>query len=169
MSGATLAHVRRHLPFLVLFALAVSACGGSSDSSKRNTTSTVASGVSMQAYVTAGNNVCMAADRRIVKLGRLSRDPKGWARTAAAARTAIGEMRQVTPPPSRQRSFQQMIHYASALALSLQEVHDALVKKNIDTAAAAQFAAAQLQDKVHQFAKTAGLTFCQQSLTNWPA
>ena len=39
----------------------------------------------------------------------------------------------------------------------------------IDTAAAAQFAAAQLQDKVHQFAKMAGLTFCQQSLTNWPA
>ena len=159
----------RRLPIVVLFALAVSACGGPSDSSSKRTTSTVASGVSMQAYVTAGNNVCMAADRRIVKLGRLSRDPKGWARTAVAARTAIGEMRQVTPPAARRQSFEQMIHYASALALSLQEVHDALVKHNIDTAAAAQFAAAQLQDKVHEFAKNAGLTFCQQSLTNWPA
>jgi hypothetical protein len=62
-----------------------------------------------------------------------------------------------------------MLRFGNALALSVQEVHDALVKSNIDTAAAAQFAAAQIQDRVHTAAKTAGLTFCQQALTNWPA
>jgi hypothetical protein len=62
-----------------------------------------------------------------------------------------------------------MLRYASALTLSIQEVHDALVKSQLDTATAAQFAAAKIQDKVHQSAKAAGLTFCQQPLTNWPA
>jgi hypothetical protein len=111
----------------------------------------------------------MAADRRIVRLGRLTRNPAGWGATAAEARRAIAEMKQVTPPPDRAKAFRQMLHYANALALSIQEVHDALVKKDIDTAAAAQFAAARIQDKVHAAAKTAGLTFCQQALTNWPA
>jgi hypothetical protein len=152
---------------LLLFALAVSACGGS-DSSKRATT-TNHRPPSAQAFVTAGNNVCMAADKRIVKLGRLTRNPKGWARTAAEARQAIGEMQQVTPPPSRARAFRLMMRYARGLALSIQEVHDSLVKKDIDTAAAAQFAAAKFQDKVHETAKGLGLTFCQQPLTNWPA
>jgi hypothetical protein len=123
----------------------------------------------MQAFVTAANNVCMRADRQIVKLGRLTRDPKGWARTAAAARAAIGDMKTITPPAARARAFNAMLHFANALALSIQEVHDALVKKDIDTAAAAQFAAARVQDKVHETAKAAGLTFCQQPLTNWPA
>jgi hypothetical protein len=153
---------------LVVFALAVSACGGS-DSTKRSTTTVTTSGTSVQAFVNAANNVCMAADKRIVKIGRLTRDPKGWAQTAAEARRAVREMRNVQPPPSHADSFRQMIHYGSALALSIQEVHDSLVKKDIDTAAAAQFAAAQIQDKVHQAAKAAGLTFCQQPLTNWPA
>jgi hypothetical protein len=166
VDGGTLAAVRP-LPVLVLCALAVSACS-SSDSSKR-TTSTTAKTTSMQAFVTAGNNVCMAADRRIVKLGRLTRSPSGWAKTAAEARRAIREMKNVTPPPMRAKAFQQMLRYAGGLALSIQEVHDALVKKDIDTAAAAQFAAATFQDRVHQAAKTAGLTFCQQPLTNWPA
>jgi hypothetical protein len=35
-------------------------------------------------------------------------------------------------------------------------------------ASAAQFAAGRLQDRVHTSAKAAGLTFCQQPLTNWP-
>jgi hypothetical protein len=111
----------------------------------------------------------MDSDKRIFALGRLSRDPKGWAKTAAAARKAIGEMRKVTPPPARAAAFRQMLRFANGLALSVQEVHDALVKANLDTAAAAQFAAAQFQDRVHTAAKTAGLTFCQQTLTNWPA
>ena len=123
----------------------------------------------MKAYVTAGNKVCVDSDKRIFKLGRLTRNPKGWAKTAAAARTAIAEMRLVKPPPERAGAFKQMLRFANALALSVQEVHDALVKSDLDTAAGAQFAAAQLQDNVHKFAKSAGLTFCQQTLTNWPA
>ena len=156
----------RRLPLLLVFALAVTACGSSKEAKTTTATDTTAT---MQAFVTAGNKVCMDSDRRIFKLGRLSRDPKGWAKTAASARTAIAEMRRVTPPPSRAAAFRQMIRYANALALSVQEVHDALVKSNLDTATAAQFAAAQIQDRVHVAAKSAGLTFCQQALTNWPA
>jgi hypothetical protein len=154
------------LPIAVLFALAVTACGSSKDAS---TTTATAPSDAMQAYVSAGNKVCMDSDKRIFALGRLTRNPKGWAKTAAAARKAIGEMRKVTPPPARAVAFRQMLRFANALALSVQEVHDALVKSNLDTAAAAQFAAAQFQDRVHTAAKTAGLTFCQQTLTNWPA
>jgi hypothetical protein len=152
---------------LLLFALAVSACGGS-DSARRST-STNRAPASAQAFVTAGNNVCMAADKRIVKLGRLTRNPKGWARTTAEARLAVREMQQVKPPPARAHAFSVMIRYARGLVLSIQEVHDSLVKKDIDTAVAAQFAAAKFQDKVHETAKGLGLTFCQQPLTNWPA
>ena len=152
---------------VIVFALAATACGGSKDASK--TTTTTDTSPTMQAYIAAGNKVCMDSDKRIFALGRLSRDPKGWARTATAARTAVAAMRKVTPPPSRAAAFRQMVRYANALALSVQEVHDALAKSDFDTAAAAQFAAAQIQDRVHTAAKTAGLTFCQQALTNWPA
>jgi hypothetical protein len=157
----------RRLPVLVLFAAALSACGGT-DAAKRSTT-TNNSPTSVQAFVTAGNNVCMASDKAVYRLGRLTRNPKGWERTAAEARQAIGQMQQVTPPPDRAQTFHLMMRYARGLALSIQEVHDALVKKNYDVAAAAQFAAAAFQDKVHAEAKTLGLTFCQQPLTNWPA
>ena len=78
-------------------------------------------------------------------------------------------MKQVQPPAARATAFRQMLRYGNALALSIQEVHDALVKKDYDTASAAQLAAGQLQDRVHTAARAAGLTFCQQSLTNWPA
>jgi hypothetical protein len=111
----------------------------------------------------------MASDKRILKLGRLTRNPAGWARTAAAARTSIHEMEKVKPPADRAKAFAEMMRYARVLALSIQEVHDSLVKKDIDTAAAAQFAAAHAQDRIHAAAKTAGLTFCQQPLANWPA
>src|SRR5260221_1278305 len=142
--------------FLV-FALAVTACGGSKDA--KTTTAGTDTSAAMQAYVSSGNKVCMDSDRRIFKLGRLSRDPKGWSKTAAAARLAIAEMRRVSPPASRAAAFRQMLRYANALALSVQEVHDALVKSNLDTATAAQFAAAQIQDRVHALAKTPGLTY----------
>ena len=154
----------RRLPLLLLLAAAATACGGS----KNAETTSTATG-SSQDYVTAGNQVCIRSDKRIFKIGRLSRDPKGWQRTADAARLAVREMKQVTPPPDRAAAFRQMVRYANALTLSIQEVHNALVKSNLDVAAAAQFAAAQIQDKVHTAAKAAGLTFCQQPLTNWPA
>ena len=155
----------RRLSLLVLLAVAATACGGSKNAS---TTSTSTAG-SPAEFVSAGNKVCIAADRRIFKIGRLSRDPKGWARTAVAARTAVTEMKRIVPPPRRAAAFRLMIRYANALVLSIQEVHDSLVKSDLDTAAAAQFAAGKIQDKVHTAAKAVGLTFCQQPLTNWPA
>jgi hypothetical protein len=156
------------LPILLVIVVAVTACGSSKDT-KTTSTSTVATGDAVTHYVSAGNQVCIRADKRIFKIGRLSRDPKGWQQTAAAARTAVREMRLVKPPQTRAASFEQMVHFGNALALAIQQVHDALVKSNFDTATAAQFAAAQIQDKVHMAAKAAGLTFCQQALTNWPA
>jgi hypothetical protein len=160
----------RRLLILALVPLSVAACGGS-DSKKTSTETTqTTTGTETQAgYVSAGNQVCIAADKRIFKIGRLSRDPKGWGRTAASARQALGEMKKVRPPAARADAFQQMLRYGNALTLSIQEVHDALVKKDYDTASAAQLAAGQIQDRVHTAAQAAGLTFCQQSLTNWPA
>jgi hypothetical protein len=158
----------RRLLILVLVPLSVAACGGDSKRSA-TTTSGTTTGVSQQSYVAAGNQVCIASDKRIFKIGRLTRDPKGWGRTAASARQGLAEMKQVRPPAARAAAFRQMLRYGNALALSIQEVHDALVKQDYDTASAAQLAAGQIQDRVHTAAKAAGLTFCQQSLTNWPA
>jgi hypothetical protein len=159
--------VLRLLPILLLTVAAATACGSSGKSSA--TTSTAAGGTDTQSYVAAGNQVCIRSDRRIFKIGRLSRDAKGWQETATVAKSAVIEMRKVKPPPARAAAFSEMLHYGNALALAVQQVHDALVKSNLDTASAAQFAAAQIQDKVHTAAKAAGLTFCQQPLTNWPA
>jgi hypothetical protein len=150
----------------MLFALAVAACGGSKES---RTTSTTSAPPSQQSFVAAGNKVCQDTDKEITSIGRLTRDPRGWARTYQAAKAGVLAMQKVTPPSNRAHAFKLMLRYANALALSMQEVHAALVKKNIDVAAAAQLAAGRIQDKVHEQAKAVGLTFCQQPLTNWPA
>jgi hypothetical protein len=156
--------VRRLVP-LALVPLALAACG--SDSSDKRATTTTA--VSAADFVKAGNQVCIASDKRIFKIGRLSRNPSGWKRTAESARQAVRSMQAVKPPSDRTVGFRQMLRFANALALTIQEIHQSLVKGDIDTAAAGQLAAAQLQDKVHQAARRVGLTFCQQALTNWPA
>ena len=149
---------------IALLPLALAACG--SGSSKATTTTTATSAAD---FVKAGNQVCIASDKRIFKIGRLSRNPAGWKKTADAARQAVVDMRAVTPPSDRAVGFKQMLRFGNALALTIQEIHQSLVKGDIDTAAAGQLAAAQLQDKVHQAARRVGLTFCQQALTNWPA
>jgi hypothetical protein len=154
----------RRLPILMLFALSVTACGSSKDA--RTTT---AASTSPQAFVAAANKVCQDTDKQIMAIGRLSRNPRGWARTYEAAKAGVIAMQKVTPPPNRARAFKLMLRYANALAITMQEVRNALVKNNIDVAAAAQIAAGRIQDKVHQQAKALGLTFCQQLLTNWPA
>jgi hypothetical protein len=165
--------MRAALAALLVLPLALVACGGDSKDASTNgsstTTASTTGTTSGDGYVAAGNQVCIRADKRIFAIGRLSRDPKGWQRTATVAKQAIVDMKKVEPPPARAAAFQQMLRYGNALALSIQEVHHALVSKDYDTAAAAQLAAGQLQDRVHAAAKDAGLTFCQQSLTNWPA
>ena len=155
----------RRLPILMLFALSVTACG----SSKEAKTTTTSPTTSVQSFVAAANKVCQDTDQQIMAIGRLSRNPRGWARTYETAKAGVIAMREVTPPPNRERSFKLMLRYANALAITMQEVHSALVKNNIDVAAAAQIAAGRISDKVHQQAKALGLTFCQQLLTNWPA
>jgi hypothetical protein len=153
----------------MLFALSVAACGGSKDTKSTTTTTAATRTTSLPAFVAAANKVCEDTDKQIMSIGRLTRNPRGWARTYATAKSAVVAMQKVTPPPGRKFRFRVMLRYANALALSMQEVHDALVKNNIDVAAAAQLAAARLQDEVHKQAKVLGLTFCQQPLTNWPA
>jgi len=151
----------RCTPLLLLVPLLVSACGGSSG--KAAGTNAVAQ------FVKAGNQVCIRSDRRIYRLGRLSTNPVGWAKTAVAARLGVAEMRALKPPADRAATFRLMLRYASALAAQIQIVHDQLASKNYDGAASAQLAANKLLDHVHAQAKLAGLTFCQQGLTDWPA
>lgn len=150
---------------LIALPLALAACG--SDSKTSATTTTAAS--RSETFVEAGNQVCIRSDKRIYAIGRLTRDAKGWKRTADSAKRAMREMRTVKPPAARADAFDEMLRYGNALTLSIQEVYHSLAKKDYDTAAAAQLAAGQLQDRVHAAAKDAGLTFCQQALTNWPA
>jgi len=163
----------RPAPLVLLAPLLVAACGSSSSpaspSSTPTQTSTQTSKVtSVAQFVAAANAVCIKSDRRIFKIGRLTRDPSGWAKTAAAARVGVSEMRAVTAPASRAAAFRLMLGYGQRLAQSIQTIHDELAKKHFNAAINAQFAAARLQDHVHSEAKLAGLTFCQQPLTNWP-
>jgi hypothetical protein len=164
--------LRRASALLVLPAL-VAACGSSKSPSTTSTpaTTTVAAPsapLTQSQFVSDANQVCIKADGRIYKLGRLTRNPLGWAKTAAAARLGITQMQAITPPAAKRTAFMQMLAYGRQFAASIQKVHDNLVAKKYDAAIAAQFAAARLQDHVHAEAKLAGLTFCQQNLTNWP-
>jgi hypothetical protein len=160
--------VRALLPLLAVPILAA-ACGGSGSASGTTTAATTTTAASETEFVSAGNKICMSSDKRIFKIGRLTRDPKGWALTATSAKRAVREMRALKPPAGKARAFNLMMRYANALSLTIQEVHGFLVQKNIDAAAQATLAGGRLQNKVHEYAKAAGLTFCQQALTNWPA
>jgi hypothetical protein len=148
----------------------LAACGGSKGAGTTTTTTAAPAPapLNQSQFVKAANLVCIKSDSRIYKLGRLTRDPAGWAKTAAAARLGIAQMEAIPPPPAKRAAFEHMLAYARQFAVSIQKVHDGLVAKKYDAAISAQFAAARLQDHVHAQAKLAGLTFCQQNLTNWP-
>lgn len=119
--------------------------------------------------MSAANAVCVRSDRAVYRLGRLSFDPSGWAKTAAAARSAIADMKTVTPPAGKDAAFAALIAEGQKLADGIQRVHDALVKKDYAKARAAQLAATRADTAIHRQAQKLGLTFCQQLLTNWPA
>ena len=157
----------RHAAVLLTVPLLAAACGGGSKHSV-STTAPVTT-LSQGDFVQAANQVCIRSDRRIYRIGRLSRDPGPWQRTATAGRTGIAEMRSVIPPAADAAQFKLMLTYAQQLVDAIQAVHDNLVKKQYDAAISAQFRAARFQDKTHAAAKALGLTFCQQNLTNWPA
>ena len=158
--------MRRAL-LLLLVPVVAAACGGSK--SATSTTTDAKPQVTQQQFVSAANAVCVRSDRAIYQVGNLTLDPSGWARTAVAARRAIAEMRRVTPPAAKQAGFERMLAEGEKLAAAIQNVHDALVKKNYLAARAAQNAATKADTTIHREAQTLGLTFCQQLLTNWPA
>jgi len=154
--------VRPALP-LLLVPLVAGACGGGSPKPKEPPRLT------QQQFVAAANRVCIDSDRRIFRIGALSTNPSGWARTAAAAKLAIDDMRAVRPPLAAQRGFDTMMRDAAEVRRQIQLVHDALVEHKYAKARTAQFAATDADSRIKRQAKKLGLTFCEQLLTNWPA
>jgi hypothetical protein len=153
----------RRLTFLLVAPLTLVACGGDPSATpapKRPT---------QKQFVQAGNAVCFRSDRAVYRLGALSLDPAGWAKTAVAARKGLADMKKVTPPAGKDAAFAALIAEGGRLADGLQKVHDALAKKQYAKARAAQLAATRADTAIHKQARKLGLTFCQQLLTNWPA
>lgn len=146
--------------------MVAAACGGSKSA---GTTTTDVTRPTQKQFVASANAVCVRSDRAIYKLGRLSLAPAGWAKTAAAARRAVADMKKITPPSGKDAAFQQLVAEGQKLATGIQQVHDALVKKNYAKARTAQDAATTADTAIHRQAQKLGLTFCQQLLTNWPA
>jgi hypothetical protein len=146
--------------------LLAAACGGSGGSS---TTTAEPPRLTQKQFVSAANAVCLRSDRRVYRLGRLTIDPAGWARTAAEARRGVAEMARLHPPAAAQAGFDELLREGRRLASGIQKVHDALVKKDLTTARKWQLDATDADTAIHRRAKTLGLTFCQQLLTNWPA
>jgi hypothetical protein len=163
------------LAWFLLVLPALAACGSSSDARTSPPATTAAATVAderrltQEQFTSAGNMVCLHSDRRVYRLGALSRDPSGWAKTAKEARVGITEMKKLNPPLADQAGFDHMLVLADRLATGIQQVHDALVKKNYEAARKAQFRAAAADTAIHKQARRIGLTFCQQLLTNWPA
>jgi hypothetical protein len=157
--------VRRALLLLTVPVL-VTACGGSSSATK---TTAPKPRPTQQQFVSAANAVCVRSDRAVYKIGSLSLDPAGWGQTAAAARRAVADMRTVTPPLAREAGFKHLLAEGDKLATEIQQVHDALAKKNYSAARIAQNGATAADTAIHRQALKLGLTFCQQLLTNWPA
>ncbi len=158
--------MRRTLPFLLIPVLAA-ACGGSK--STHTTTAADTGRTTQKQFVAAANAVCVRSDRAIYRLGSLSLDPTGWGETAAAARRAVADMKRVTPPAGKNAAFKLLLADGQQLAAGIQQVHDALAKKNYVKARAAQAASTAADTAIHRQAQKLGLTFCQQLLTNWPA
>ena len=158
--------MRRALVLLLAPAL-LAACGGSK--AAETTTTTAKPRPTQKQFVSAANAVCIRSDRRVFRLGRLSFDPSGWAKTAAAARRGVADMKRLTPPAGKDPGFNRLLSLGGDLAEGIQEVHDALVKKDYPKARKAQLAATADDTAIHRQAQKLGLTFCQQLLTNWPA
>lgn len=155
----------RRVPFLALLAVTLAACG----SGRPAATAHRPRPPSVATFVREGNRVCIDADRRILPIGKLTRNPKGWTRTTKAARQNLVEMRKVVPPASRLAVFDRMLRDGAAVVSDLERIRNDLLAANVRGADALQQRALQLEDEVHTAAKRAGLTYCQQPLNNWPA
>jgi hypothetical protein len=159
------------LAWVLLTVPVLAACGSSSSDAKQKapTTTTERPRLSQQQFANAGNLVCLHSDRRVYRLGNLTRDPVGWAKTASAAKIGIAEMKKLRPPLADQVGFDHMLVLGQKLADGIDQVHAALMKKNYAAARKAQFAATDVDTQIHKQARRIGLTFCEQLLTNWPA
>jgi hypothetical protein len=151
---------------LLLAPALLAACGGTKAAV---TTTTEKPRPTQKQFVSQANAVCIRSDRAVFRLGRLSLDPAGWAKTAAAARRGIADMKRLTPPAGKDEQFQRLLTLGGGLADGIQKVHDALVKKDYAKARDAQLVATRDDTAIHRQAQKLGLTFCQQLLTNWPA
>jgi hypothetical protein len=120
-------------------------------------------------FVAAADEVCVASDRRIFKLGALSTAPAGWTKTVAAAGTALRQMATLRPPLPDAVGFGRLLTFGHQLRNEVQQVEHALVRKNLKAARRAQLAAKTAGSRIRAEAKALGLTFCEQPLTNWPA
>jgi hypothetical protein len=148
----------------------LAACGTSSaTNTSSSTTAKPPPRLSQKGFVAQGNLVCLHSDRRVYRLGTLSLAPSGWAKVAAAARTAIAEMRKLRPPLYDQPRFDRLLVLAQRLEDGIVGVHAALVRHDLGAARRLQSDARSVSAEIHTEAHKLGLTFCQQALTNWPA
>lgn len=153
---------------VLLLAVPAAGCGG--DKQTEATTGTVSGPrLSQSQFVSSANAVCIAADRRVFRIGSLSREPGGWDKTARAAERGIAEMRNVRPPAAADAGFARMLTLAGGLQHEVAAVGAALHKHDFKAAQAAQLRATAADTKVKKQAQKLGLTFCGQLLTNWPA
>ena len=143
----------------------LSGCGGS----PHTTTTTASDRLTHQQFVAKGNLVCLHSDRRIYRLGALSRDPAKWTQAAAAAELATAQMAKLRPPLADRAGFARLLELARRLTRGIDGVHAALMRHDYATARATQARAAGIDAAIHAAARSVGLTFCQQALTNWPA
>ncbi len=148
----------------------LAACGASS-AAKTNPSTTVAviPRLTQKDFVKEGNLVCLHSDRRVYRLGTLSRDPAGWEKVAQAARVAIAEMEKLRPPATDQVGFDRLLVLAHRLTNGIGRVHTALMRRDFRVARTDQSVAKDVTAQIHAQARKLGLTFCQQLLTNWPA
>ncbi len=158
--------VARRASVLLVLLAPLCACGGDSSSTA---TTDARPRLSQTQFVSRANRVCIAADRRVFRIGPLSADPGGWDKTARAAGRGIAEMRVLRPPERADVGFARMLRLARELRNEVAAVGDALRKRDLKRARAAQIRATGFDTKVKKQAQRLGLTFCGQLLTNWPA
>jgi outer membrane receptor for monomeric catechols len=148
----------------------LAACGASSAAkTSPSTTVAVVPRLTQKDFVKEGNLVCLHSDRRVYKLGTLSRNPAGWEKVAQAASTAIAEMKKLRPPAADQVGFDRLLLLAHRLVNGIGRVHAALMRREFTAARTDQTVAKDVSAQIHAQARKLGLTFCQQLLTNWPA
>jgi hypothetical protein len=121
--------------------------------------------------VAVADQVCEASDQRAYTLvGSLSTRASSWEKTIQAADVALTRMAALRPPAGEAAGFAHLLGLGRRFRDSVQRVHDALARRNLQAARKAQRAATGYDTTaIHEEAARLGLTFCEQPQTNWPA